>query len=213
MHLFVFSALVFAAPSNPHLDDILTKVQKAWDETASYQCQFVQQVTSKALGTKDDSEGVISVLKPNRLRWEVPGDGSVQILNGKKFTSLRKNRRRGTTTVDIYQDASKSVDTKALQFLSGHVRFRELYEITLLSETDKKVELKFTPKGDASESYIAEIDKASYFLVSLTTESLESTVRTEFRCPSNLRDSKANPKLEQSLFEYKPGSKDVIHTH
>ena len=185
---------------------LIDQFQKTWDETASYQATFKQTVESKQIGTKEESTGTIFVQKPGKLRWDCETDGSIQILNGKKLISIQVNRRRKTRAVDIYQDISKAVDTKAIQFLAGKAKFQETYKIDSIGNPSTSSSLKLTPKGgDGLETYLAEIDKKSYFLRSLTTESADTRVRMEFS------DVKANVVLEASLFDYAPDPKDVVH--
>ena len=184
---------------------LLQKFQGTWDGTKSYQATFHQTVKAKQMGTEDKSEGVIYVQKPDQLRWESATDNSIQILSHNTLTSIQINAKRGTRTVNILKNVNKTVDSKALSFLAGRAKFSDLYRAKLVSETPKVARLKLTPiKGKAEETYIAEINKESYFLTSLTTEAPDSIVIMEFA------DIKPNLKLDETLFEFKPEAKDVI---
>jgi len=185
--------------------EALQKLQKSWDTIRTFQASFTQVVFAKRLGTRDESQGVVYILKPNKFRWESTSDDSFQIMNGNQLTSVQTNKRRGTRFVDVYHDISKVVDAKPMNFLAGKIKFAELYEAKLLSETEKLLELKLTPKGGAEETYIAEIDKGSYLFHALTTDSVDTRVRMEF---SNI---KTNLKLNGKLFEFKPTSQDVVN--
>lgn len=197
-----FTTAIYAATD---VTALLTSFQKTWDETKTYQASFKQTVESKQMGTKDESTGILYVEKPSKLRWESGTDGSVQILNGNQLTSIQINKRRSTKTVNILKDVSKTVDSKALSFLAGKAKFADLYNSKLLKENDKVASLKLTPqKGAPGESYVAEIDKKGYFLVSLTTEAPDSKVVMEFS------EIKPNLKLDGKLFEYKADPKDII---
>ncbi len=186
---------------------IIEKLQKSWDAAETYQAKFTQIIFQKGVGTREEATGLLSVKKPGRLRWEQESDGLIQIFNDKKFLVITTNKRRGTTVVDIYKDASKVADSQSLSFLSGKSKFREIYRIELLSDENGVAKLKFTPKVVPDDSLVAEIDKESYLLRSLTSESVDSRVRTEFT------DTKVNPKLDERLFDYKPGPKDVVHNN
>lgn len=222
--LISFTAPLWAerpAPKRPLVDgrltEVLAQIQTAWDKIQSYECAFTQRVLPKTPGGggklegfggwEDETSGILLVKKPDKLRWEATSEGTLQILNGGTFTSVRLNRRTSRVAVDIYKDAKKSIDMRALHFLAGQMRFTEFYHVKLLSDGPKAVELKLTPKEDPSESYIAEMEKGSYLLRSLTTETLESRVRMEFM------GVKVNPVIQNSMFEYKPGPKDTVHTH
>ena len=208
----LFCSCSFAkAPSPPpktpeaYAAEVAGKFQKSWDTMKSYQANFKQIVFSKRMGTRDETEGLLSVIKPDKLRWETKTDGSVQILNGKKMINVQENKRRKNRVVDIYSDVRKVTSSTPLNFLSGKSKFKDIYHIKLLSETPKAAELKLSPKKEGEETLIAEVDKASYFLRSLTTENAESRVRIEFS------DIKTNAKLDKGLFEFKPDPKDVVH--
>jgi len=202
-----FLFLCFCNPglANTPLTDVLDKLQSSWDKTQTYQAQFKQVVYSKKLHTKDETEGTIFVAKPGKIRWEIPGQNLVQILNGSRMTQIKENKRRKRTVVDIYKDVSKSVDLKALAFLSGTASFKQSYRSFLGAEDAEKIELKLTPKSSPSETYLAEIDKKSYFLRALTTDTADSKVRIDFL------KTEINTNLEPSLFEYQPKPKDTVH--
>src|SRR5262249_36234851 len=136
---------------------LLDAVQTAWDDTKTYQAAFKQVVFAKRLGTRDESEGTISVMKPNRIRWESSTDGTIQIMNENKLWVVQHNRRRDTIVVDVYQDLKKAIDAKPLAFLSGKSKFKDLYRLELLQETPTGAELRCTPPGAAGEHLVAEI--------------------------------------------------------
>jgi outer membrane lipoprotein-sorting protein len=198
-----------AAPSQranqgAYASTLIDNLQKKWDEAKTYQARFKQIVFAKRLGTRDESVGLVSVSKPNRLRWVSETDGTLQILNGKSLTNVTENPRRKVTEVEIYPDAAKAVDSKLLKFLAGQARFKTLYKFKLDSETAEIATVKFNPlKGDG-EALIAEIDKNSYLLRSLTTDSEDNRVRVEFT------DIQLNVKLDSKLFEYQPKKTDVV---
>lgn len=190
--------------SSSKTEDIIGRLQAKWDKTESFQASFRQTVTSKQLGTRDESRGAVSVLKPERLRWESETDGSTQILNGGKFIVIQKNPRRGTREVDIYHNVSKAIDTKLLKFLAGKAKFKSIYRFQLLKDRPDVATLSFSPLKGTGDVIVAEIDKKSYLLRSVTSNSDDSEVRLE------LINIKTNVTLDPSLFEYKPSSSDIV---
>jgi outer membrane lipoprotein-sorting protein len=189
-----------------NVDQVLSQLQKTWDKSAQYQCEFRQSIFSKRLGSAPDwTEGKIFVSKPNKLRWDDTKNLVTQILSGKTVYVIQENRRRKNRTVDVYEDAAKAVDSSSLRFLSGEAKFSEKYTVSWLRETKETFELKFVPKADQTETIIAEIDKSSYLLRALMTDSPDSRVRLEFT------NTQQDVHLEDSLFQYvsKPG--DVVH--
>jgi outer membrane lipoprotein-sorting protein len=203
---FIFllaTVTVFGTP--PPVVGVLDKLQSTWDKTQNYRAKFNQTVYSKKLHTTEETSGTIFVMKPGKIRWEIPGQKTTQILNGNRLTQIRENTRRKKVVVDIYKDVSKSIDLKALAFLAGTASFRETYQSVLGPEDIEKIELKLTPKTSPGETYLAEIDKKSYFLRALTTESADSKVRIDFS------NTEANTSIDKSLFEYQPKPTDIVH--
>lgn len=197
--------LTLSAYSQTPLTTVLDKLQSSWDKSKNYKAEYKQAIYSKKLKTKDETSGTIFVSKPGKIRWEIPEQKMVQILNGTRLTQIKENKRRKTTVVDIYKDVSKSVDLKSLAFLAGTASFKETYQSVLGDEDLEKIDLKFTLKSAPSESYLAEIDKKSYLLRALTTETADSKVRIEFF------KTELNTEADPSLFEYKPKPKDIVH--
>jgi outer membrane lipoprotein carrier protein len=207
---FCLSVAAFAAtakkkPEEVQVNELVEKLQKYWDSAKTYRANFVQVVYAKRLGTRDETEGILYVSKPGRLRWESKSDPSFQIMDGKKLMYVHSNKRRGTTVVDILEDTTKTVDAKALQFLAGTGNFKDSYKVTLVTDKPKVAEIKLVPKGGGSESYIAEINKSSYGIESLTTESGDTRAKIKFS------DVKTNVELDEKLFKYEPKPTDIIH--
>ncbi len=198
----LFSIPLFAATE---LDTVVEKMEKRWNSAKTLRADVIQKVESKGLGLPpEETKGVITIAKPEKLRWEVASDGLIQILNGQKFTSLQKNSR-GTNVVDIIEDVRQYSPPKALRFLTQEMHLKQVYLLKLLKKTPKTVSFSMKPKKGTAESYIAEVDKESYVLVSLTTETDENRVTMQFS------KWEENAKVEPSLFEYQPKSEDVVH--
>lgn len=205
--LSLFTTLALSATQAPKgsAETILAKFQQTWDNTATYQATFKQTVFSKQMGTSDLSEGELYVEKPSRLRWDTRSEGSLQILNGKTLTNVQTNARRKNRVVDIYRDVSKVLGSAPLKFLSGKAKFKDIYQIKLIAQTPEVAEMKLTPKGKGEDSLVVAVDKKSFFLKSLTTESVDSRVKIEFF------DIKTNVKLDEKLFAFQPEAKDIVH--
>lgn len=191
-------------PKAVALHELLNKFQTMWDATKSYQTRFKQVTYAKTVGTRDELMGTLYVKKPDKLRWE-SDDGNVEIVNGKKLTSLQKNRRTQAVTVDIFNDISKRMDTKALYFLAGATKLRDLYDCSLGDENKNIVEVNLKPKDKSPESYVATINKTSYLLSSLTTESVDTRTVLEFV------EIKTGVVLPDTLFDYRRSGKDIVH--
>ncbi len=204
--LFAFSSLAASPAKQSPADIQLAKLQASWDKIKSFKADFVQLVSSKAMQglPPDETKGVIYVERPSKLRWESQTDGSLQILSDDELKVIHKNER-GTTLVDIYGRISNSVGAKSLNFLTGKAKFAVLYDVVLVGQSPKKVTLKLTPRDTSRETYIAEINKAGYFLETLTTDTEDTSVVMKF---SNVR---RNLTLDKTLFEYRAQPTDIVH--
>lgn len=197
-----------AAPSPA--DSLIGKMQTAWDEVKTFKAKFKQEVFSKQVGGEADvSEGTLAISKPSLLRWESETEHTLTLVTDKELTVVKKGLRKGTVTVDIHKKRKQAFIPKSLSFLTGKGKFKALYKYELIEENDKSAKLKLTakdrPKDAEAESYIAEINKDSYLLRALTTETVDTRVITSFT------DIEVNPKLGSELFQYKPQPTDIIH--
>ncbi len=180
-------------------------LQKSWEGTQSYEAQFTQTIESKGTGIPEEpSSGVLSVVKPDKLRWEDKTAKTVQILNGDDLWDIVENPRRKSRAVTHHTDVTKSLAKSSLQILAGRGKFVDFYKVKLLSETPKEAVLQLIPKTDTNETLIAKIDKSSYVLRSLTTDSKDSKVVVVF---DKIR---RNPKFPKQLFTYEKQPNDVV---
>lgn len=204
--VFLFVALgSSAALPAPKLETVLQEVQSVWDKTKTFKAPFQQSVESKLMGTTEQSEGLILVVKPDRFRWESKTDGTIQIINKKILTLVQPKAQRGRTVVDIYPDFAKKADARVLDFLAGNVQIKKLYKPKLLDQKGNFIRLELVPLGKKEETYIAEIDKKSYLLHALSYETEETKTRLEFQNP------RANETIDEKLFEYTPGKEDIVN--
>lgn len=200
--LFFLSALGFSTVAPK--ENLIDSIQTAWDKVTSYEAEFQQTVTSKSLGTREETRGILQVQKPLKLRWETPAQNSTQILNGNQLWQIRKSKRRKTTQVDHYRDISKLVDARSLSFLSGQINIKKSFKYKILSDSPQSIVLALSPLSGGLETYLAEILKPGYSLGALKIESPESETRIVF---SKVR---TNVSLQESLFRYEPGPQDVV---
>lgn len=50
--------------------DVAAKVQKTYDDIKAYEADFTQQYSMKAFGTKKESKGHVTFVKPGKMRWD-----------------------------------------------------------------------------------------------------------------------------------------------
>src|SRR5688572_5609071 len=69
-----------ASPAPPtNVDEAVTRVQKFYDATSSFQSDFVQVFLVKAYNTKKSSAGTVTFVKPGKMDWNytTPKDNRV----------------------------------------------------------------------------------------------------------------------------------------
>lgn len=185
---------------------LVERVQEKWDDTKRYQAKFEQTIRSKQLGTEDVSNGLVSVVKPTKLRWHSTTDGSIQILNGKKLILIEPNERRKIRNITIYEDASAQTNLKLIDFLSGKSKLKSHYTAKLVKDSADSAQIELTPKSGEGEKILASVDKKTYFLSGLITEDVENRIEVRFT------EAKIDPELDDKLFEYKEISGDRLHS-
>lgn len=205
------SSCLFAqsqALPNPSLEkgskEVLEKFQKNFEKTTSFQAQFEQSVYSTAFQTTDSSEGEISVIKPDKFRWESRTEGFLQIISGKKMWYVELKARNGKNVVTFYKDFTKKADPKFLEFLTGKLKIDAHFTWTLLEDQKDRSSFRLTPKKKGEETYVAEIEKSGYSLSALSYETAETKTRVVFK------NFKQNPELKASLFEYSITKADIV---
>lgn len=203
--LFWFTSASFCSPQKH--EALISEIQKAWNQTRTYQADFEQTVISKTLGSQEITEGKMSVQKPLRLRWETSDKKTIQILSGKEFWQIRSVRRGKQTQVDHYGDISRLADLGALTFLADQINIRKSYKYKVLSETPSRVFLALTSKTGGRETILAEILKPSYLLAALKLETVDSETRITFK------NVQTDAQLEDSLFQYHAKPQDTVHHH
>ncbi|NBW98378.1 outer membrane lipoprotein carrier protein LolA [bacterium] len=193
-------------PPSPS-DATIEEVQRAWDQIKSYQADFHQIIRSKTLGTQEETQGTLSVLKPLKLRWECPLSGTLQILNGKELWQIKKSKRRKRLQVEHYTDISQQIDLRTLTFLADQANIVNSYKYQVLSSSKDRLVLALMPKTGGEETLLAEILKPGYLLGALKMESSGSETRITFK---NIR---TNIPLKDSWFKYQASPDDVVHEH
>ena len=205
--LFCFVSSPATSNSSSVESATINSIQAAWDKVKSFQADFEQTVTSKSLGTRDESRGVVSVKKPEKLRWEPAEAGTIQILNGKELWQIQRSKRRKQVQVDHYQDVSGLLDLGALSFLAQQINIKKSYKYKILASDPEKILLTLSPLKGKGETVLAEIIKPSYLLGALKMENSGSETRVVFK------NMKTNVDLQDSLFRFEPGPEDLIQHH
>ncbi|MBI5598278.1 MAG: outer membrane lipoprotein chaperone LolA [Deltaproteobacteria bacterium] len=186
------------------IDDIITRLQKNYEEVSSISSDFTQETYYKSLGQRVKAEGRVYLKKPGRMRWSYSGPEAEEIIsNG--------------TTIWVYQpDLAQVIEAPAaggppamaMKFLMGTVDLKKDFSAKLIEETRDAyvISLAPTPPRPNIKKIIVEVDKSRFLVVKtvvMDSFGAEATV--------TLEDINLNPKLDDKIFEFKApaGAKTV----
>ena len=209
INLFLFSLIAVnfsqAAESDVTLAQILDGIEKQYTGK-SFQAEFLQESTIKAMDITDFASGKIYVRYPGMMRWEYEKpEKQIIITDGHKLW--------------IYKPADNQVmtgsapaffsDGKGASFLSNIKLIRQKFKITReLSKADYFYELNLQPLEktlDVTDIHLSVTKKTFTVVRIITYNSYGDENRIEFT------NHKFGVKLDEALFSFKiPPGADVV---
>jgi len=202
---FIAVNVSYAAESDLTLDQILGRVEKNYTGK-SFQAEFVQESTIKAMDIVDFASGKIFVRYPGMMRWEYekPEEQTI-ITDGHKLWIYRPSDNQVLTG----SAPAFFSDGKGASFLSDIKLIRQKFRISLEdSKEDFFYELKLQPlekKLDVTDIRLAVTKKTFTVIRIITYNSYGDENRIEFA------NHQFDVKLEDSLFSFKiPPGADVV---
>jgi len=202
---FIAANVSYAAESDLTLDQILGRVEKNYTGK-SFQAEFVQESTIKAMDIVDFASGKIFVRYPGMMRWEYekPEEQTI-ITDGHKLWIYRPSDNQ------VLTGSAPAVfsDGKGASFLSDIKLIRQKFRISLEdSKEDFFYELKLQPlekKLDVVDIRLS-VTKNTFTVIRIITyNSYADENRIEFV------NHQFNVKLDESLFSFKiPPGADVV---
>jgi outer membrane lipoprotein carrier protein len=192
-------------PTPAQLDSLLTRVQRHYRETSSFQAKFTTQVTSPG-GMKKTRTGSVYYLKPGRMRWEFAAPDVETIVSD------------GIIVYSYEPDLNQVIETpmkqilkspSATTFLLGFGDLRRDFKTSFAAHppADNLIHLTLVPRDGGSQAEVA-LDPDTLDLVALElTDALGD--KTVFR----FTDWTDNPTLADSLFKFEiPQGADIVRT-
>ena len=199
----VFTLLLWLATVRA---DEVDNFQKAWDKIETLSSEVKQTSENKALGLEPEVQtGTLLLKKPGFLRFDSVTEKPSQVVNPKEFILIKADPKNNRQKVEIFEIKRAKSLPKAFEFLSGKKPFKMLYNVQSIEDKGAKRAIRFVPKEGKKDAYIAEIEKNSYLLKTLTIEAGDSKVSLE------LGQLKTNEKIEDSKFKYQPDPKDLVN--
>ena len=202
---FIAANVSYAAESDLTLDQILGRVEKNYTGK-SFQAEFVQESTIKAMDIVDFASGKIFVRYPGMMRWEYEKPEKQTIItDGHKLWIYRPSDNQVLTG----SAPAFFSDGKGASFLSDIKLIRQKFRISLEdSKEDFFYELKLQPlekKLDVTDIRLAVTKKTFTVIRIITYNSYGDENRIEFA------NHQFDVKLEDSLFSFRiPPGADVV---
>ena len=155
-----------AAQVEPDLKNVITKIQKTYDETKNFTAKFKQKYTQKVLKRSEESEGILYFQKPGQLRWDYN-------------KPTKKSFIVNNSTLWLYQPADKVVYvnkcfkqdalTASIAFLWGQGKISEQFDTAWLDEkqsnkSDYYISLIPKQKNSIFKKIILTVDKNKFFV-------------------------------------------------
>lgn len=202
---FIAVSFSYAAESELTLEQILNRVEKHYTGK-SFQAEFIQESTIKAMDIVDFASGNIFVRYPGMMRWEY-GKPETQIIitDGHKLWIYRPSDNQVMTG----SAPAFFSDGKGASFLSDIKLIRQKFKISLEnSKEDFYYELTLQPleqKLDVTDIRLS-VTKNTFTVIRIITyNSYGDENRIEFA------NHQFDVKLDDSLFSFKiPPGADVV---
>jgi outer membrane lipoprotein carrier protein len=193
---------LMATPSQPALNELLARMQGAYEQTRDFQAYFVQEVSIKSVKRTDREEGTVYFKNPHQTRWdyEKPRGKKLVVSAKKAWLYVPEDK------IVYVQNAEGFLRSKlAVRFLSGIGKLRE----------DFNIEYALSPISDQGSSYLLiltpkdtrELTKKLYLSVDAGTLQIVACRFTDsYGNETKIRFTQAriNQGLPDSLFTFKP---------
>ena len=197
-------APTYAGDAQPSAAELAARLQARYDETRAFHADFIQEVSSAALGRTLTSRGHVYFEKPGRMRWEFAEPQQTLIADGASFWLYQPAENQVIKTP--FRRAFNS--QTPISFLTGVGRLEEDFAVSPQGETEHVHRLRLLPKRDAEAvgHLDIEVDKATFDILQATvTDPLGNTTRLRFSDTERVDD------LDDGLFRFAlPAGVDLV---
>ena len=187
--------------------DVAAKVQKAYEAITTYEADFTQQYSMKAFGTKKESKGHVTFVKPGKMRWDYtePKD-NVVVSDGVTLWSYVASDKQARKM--LVKDSQMPT---ALAFLMGKGDLSKDFDLKLLDSAKFKFDggyvLEARPKV-ATNLYafvLFYVDGTTYQMRRvLIVDAQDNRNRFDFDKP------KVNEKVDDARFKWSPPANATV---
>jgi outer membrane lipoprotein-sorting protein len=158
--LQIATALVFTGVSRSafatDLDDTLAEVKAARANMRTLKGPFTQERTIGMLSAKVKSTGMLTMVRPDRLRWELAPPDDIVYWVGPEGFSYKSARGQGHIPAAAARLASAMEDVRLV--LGGDLdKLRTRYDLALVSKTPDEVSFSATPIAGGTDLHLEKI--------------------------------------------------------
>jgi len=191
------------------LDELVGKIQAAYDRTADFRADFVQEAAIRSAGKTVREEGTVYLKKPSRMLWDYTKPSMKKlVINPRKAWLYIPDEE-----IVYVQDAEAVLSSKmTIRFLTGIGRLRDDFEVAFPPEGPANgagnYRMILTPRGYEAgiKSLLLTVDGDTFHVTGCVfTDLYENETRLTF---SNIT---FNTDPADELFEFTPPPGVEVH--
>ena len=152
------SSIARRASAAPSLDEALKKIGAARDGLKSLVGPFTQERTIGLLSSKVKSTGTITLVRPDRLRWELAPPDAVVYWVGPEGLAYKSARGGQGRVPPTQARVAEALDDLRVVLAGDLGALRARYDLALTGATDQVYSFSATPKDPAKTPKLKRID-------------------------------------------------------
>ena len=194
--LFILLLLLPGSAFSLDATAVVDAIQKQYDATDTFQARFVQKSYLKVLGQSQKAEGIVSIKKPGKMKWDYKAPDRQILVSNDEALWLYLPDEKQVTKMKV--QSIYSSNTPAL-FLAGRGKLTEAFTIGKVTEERGLYVVEMIPRDKAQSlsKMVLLAGKKNYQIIgSRVYDNLGNKTEMLFT------DIQTNPNLEQKLFQF-----------
>ncbi|HEY4243465.1 MAG TPA: outer membrane lipoprotein carrier protein LolA [Kofleriaceae bacterium] len=207
LSLAILAATATTASAAPTADEVVDQVQQFYKGIDQVTAKFQETALTKAFNHSDTSQGLVSIAKPGKMRWDYYAKDNHQsktfVSNGKMLYLVDNDNLQ-----IVKKDISKDLMPVAVSFLMGtgdlRAQFTPALDTSKTYGTSADLVLKLTPKEPSAtyKNLYLVVNPANYRVTeSVIIDSSDDVTDIKFYEPDFKTPIKAG------IFEFNPATK------
>jgi len=207
LFLLLFTLQAYGKEKAASFPPELLEIQKRYETSKGLLTEFEQTAFSALMKTEKKSSGVISILMPNQVRWEVQAPNpSIFISDGKKFLYYTPPFAPGGNGQLLVKKASDHQSKLMTALLTGSFKNSSDWSVKKVKDQEFEVLPKEGAAGDIQKAFLV-INKSEKRIDSIRLTHRNGN-RTEIRFK---KFAFGKDKVNLSMFKFKaPPHTDIV---